>query len=76
MLAAFCAPEASIAATNAGYEILRMIIIVGSLVIIAGMLPICIGGTAKQWATMTSAIFAAVSAAAAPCFSLGVVARS
>jgi hypothetical protein len=47
MVAAFCAPEASIAATNAGYEILRMIIIVGSLVIIAGMLPICIGGTGK-----------------------------
>jgi len=44
---AFCNPQATIDIANSGYEMLRMIIIIGSLVIIVGMLPVCIGGTGK-----------------------------
>jgi len=47
MQLAFCTPDAVIDSTNQGYEMLRMIIIIGSLVIIVGMLPVCIGGTGK-----------------------------
>lgn len=39
--------DAQIAVTNEGYAMLRMIVMIGSLVIIVGMLPICIGGTGK-----------------------------
>ena len=43
----FCYPQAKILAQNELYSGIRLLLAIGSLVIIVGMLPICIGGTGK-----------------------------